>query len=158
VPQHKDVAREEGWAVPVNAGTYRFTITGPNGFRREFAGAASARAGSTADAGSAPRAGSGEGTAEVASRIDSRGRRLVLTLVNGTREDAAFTVGPNAYGRGAAREPRTITVRAGGSRSVAVPCASTHGWYDVTVARAADPAFRRRLMGHIENGAESVTG
>ena len=40
VPQHREVARAPAqWDVPVKDGAYRFTVTGPNGFRREFAGA-----------------------------------------------------------------------------------------------------------------------
>ena len=33
-----------------------------------------------------------------------------------------------------------------------------HGWYDLELTVAEDASFRRRLMGHVENGEESVTG
>jgi phospholipase C len=34
---------------------------------------------------------------------------------------------------------------------------SQHGWYDASLTLGEDPAFRRRWMGHVENGAESVS-
>lgn len=39
-PQHKDVRDTAHWTVPLTGEAYRFTVTGPNGFRREFAGPA----------------------------------------------------------------------------------------------------------------------
>ncbi len=35
---------------------------------------------------------------------------------------------------------------------------ATDGWYDIEIAVDGDPAFRRRLSGHIENGKPSITG
>ncbi len=32
------------------------------------------------------------------------------------------------------------------------------GWYDLDLSVAEDPSFRRRLMGHIENGRPSISG
>ncbi|MER0244680.1 phospholipase C, phosphocholine-specific [Streptomyces sp. HSW2009] len=131
--------RGESWEVPVKAGAYRFTLTGPNGFRREFAGTARGVAAGTA----------------VRSRIDARRRELHLTLENTGRTALTFTLKPLAYaGAGA----RTVTVAAGRTRTVPFPAARTHGWYDLELTVAQDASFRRRLMGHIENGAESVTG
>ncbi|MGW7364621.1 phospholipase domain-containing protein, partial [Streptomyces sp. NPDC054841] len=42
------------------------------------------------------------------------------------------------------------------------PCsysaADARGWYDIEVTADGDSGFRRRLMGHIENGRPSVSG
>lgn len=34
---------------------------------------------------------------------------------------------------------------------------STFGWYDLTVESDTDPAFERRLAGHVEAGADSMS-
>ncbi|WP_433545540.1 phosphocholine-specific phospholipase C [Streptomyces sp. CA-294286] len=142
VPQHLDVRDEETWTVPLAGDAYRFTVTGPNGFRREFAGAAT-------------------GTAELTSRIEARDRDLHLTLTNRGRRPVTFTVQPLAYADEEdldVRHPRRVTVRPGRSRRVVHSAADAHGWYDLAVTVDAEPGFRRRLMGHIENGRASVSG
>ncbi|MCK7626640.1 phospholipase C, phosphocholine-specific [Streptomyces sp. RS10V-4] len=139
VPQHRDVHRAAEWAVPVKGGGYRFTVTGPNGFRREFAGTA-------AGAAAAVRIG---------TRIDAARRELHLTLVNPGATDLTVTLTPLAY---ADTAPRTLTVKAGGTRTVAHAAAGAHGWYDLELTVAEDGSFHRRLMGHVEDGRESVTG
>lgn len=120
-------------------GAYRFTVTGPNGFRREFAG-------------------TGRGAAAAVltgTRIDARRQELHLTLTNPGRTDLTFTLEPLAY---ADTAPRTVKVKAGRSRTVAHQARDAHGWYDLGLSAAEDPSFHRRLMGHVENGRESVTG
>ncbi|MFD3663385.1 phosphocholine-specific phospholipase C [Streptomyces sp. NPDC058659] len=142
VPQHRDVRGTGEWTVPVTGDHYRFTITGPNGFRREFEGPAA-------------------GGAELASRIDHHDRDLHLTVRNTGPAPLAFTVRPLGY-----MDPedlddladwtRTVTVKPGKTRTVVHSAADAHGWYDVEVT--APGGFRRRLMGHIENGRPSVSG
>ena len=71
-PQHRDVRGEGEWEVPVKDGGYRFTVTGPNGFRREFAG-------------------TGQGAAaavRISTRIDAGRQELHLTVTNHSRTDA----------------------------------------------------------------------
>ncbi|MET9295235.1 phosphocholine-specific phospholipase C [Streptomyces sp. NPDC003077] len=140
-PQHRDVHvhDEDDWEVPVKGGAYRFTVTGPNGFRREFAGSAQGVAAAT----------------EVTTRLDARRREIHLTVVNEGDTDLTLALKPLAY---ASVSPRVIKVRAGATRTVAHAAASAHGWYDLELTVAEDDSFRRRLMGHIENGRESVTG
>ncbi|MEU8998623.1 phosphocholine-specific phospholipase C [Streptomyces caniferus] len=138
-PQHRDVRGKGEWAVPVKDGAYRFTVTGPNGFRREFAGTGRGAAAAVA----------------VGTRIDARRRELHLTLTNPGRTDLTFTLEPLAY---ADTAPRTLKVRAGAVRTVAHRAGDAHGWYDLALSAAEDPSFHRRLMGHVENGRESVTG
>ncbi|MEW9517020.1 phosphocholine-specific phospholipase C [Streptomyces tubercidicus] len=138
-PRHRDVRGKGEWDVPVKDGTYRFTVTGPNGFRREFAG-------------------TGQGAAAavtLGTRIDAERQELHLTVTNHGRTALTFTLAPLAY---TDTMPRTVKVKAGGSRTVAHPAAAAHGWYDLGLTVAEDRSFHRRLMGHVENGKESVTG
>ncbi|MFF3688980.1 phosphocholine-specific phospholipase C [Streptomyces sp. NPDC002187] len=141
VPQHKDVKGEAQWSVPLTGETYRFTITGPNGFRREFAGRASGRAG-------------------VVSAIDHHDRDVHLTLRNSGSTLLTYTVRPLGYVDEADLHgwTRRITVKPGRSRTVVHSAADAHGWYDLEVTAEGDAGFRRRLMGHIENGRPSVSG
>ncbi|QGV78359.1 phosphocholine-specific phospholipase C [Streptomyces ficellus] len=144
VPQHQDVRGTEQWRVPLTRagrddGAYRFTVTGPNGFRREFAGPAA-------------------GGAEVTSRIDAQERDLHLTLTATGDAPVTFTVRPLGYvdEDDLADWTRRVIVRAGRSRTVVHSAADAHGWYDVEIT--GPDGFRRRLMGHIENGRPSVSG
>ncbi|MFG3351444.1 phosphocholine-specific phospholipase C [Streptomyces sp. NPDC048001] len=141
VPQHRDVRGEARWRVPLTGTGYRFTITGPGGFRREFAG----------------RRG---GTGEVASRVDPRERDIHLRLRNHGSRPLTFTLRPLGYVDEADLHDwtREITVRPGRSRSVVHSAADAHGWYDLEVTAAEDEGFRRRLMGRIENGRPGVSG
>ncbi|MFJ9057040.1 phosphocholine-specific phospholipase C [Streptomyces sp. NPDC102409] len=140
-PQHRDVRGTAQWTVPLTGDGYRFTVTGPNGFRREFGGAA-------------------DGAAELASRIDAHERDLHLTLRNNGRRTLTYTVRPLGYvDEDDLRDwSRTIKVKPGRSRTLVHSAADAHGWYDLLVTVDAEGSFRRRLMGHIENGRASVTG
>ncbi|MGW0908000.1 phosphocholine-specific phospholipase C [Streptomyces sp. NPDC002853] len=139
VPQHQDVVREGSWTVPVAKDAYAFTVTGPNGFRREFAGGK-------------------DGGAQLASAITRR--ELHVTLANRGRKELVFTVKPLGYvdEDDVRKRTRTVRVKAGSSRTIAWHTDDEHGWYDFQVTSAGEPAFRRRLMGHIENGRASVSG
>lgn len=139
VPQHRDVRGTAQWRVPLTGDAYRFTITGPNGFRREFAGKAA-------------------GGAEVTSYIDPHERDVHLTLAATGDQPVTFTVRPLGYVDEAdlGDWTRQITVKAGRSRTVVHSAADAHGWYDIEIT--APDGFRRRLMGHIENGRASVSG
>ncbi|MEV7401989.1 phosphocholine-specific phospholipase C [Streptomyces sp. NPDC091267] len=143
VPQHRDVKGTTQWTVPVTGAAYRFTVTGPNGFRREFAGSAKDGA-----------------PAEVASRVAAPERDLHLTLRNTGRTTLTFNVRPRGYADEADLRDwtRTVKVKPGRSRTVVHSAADAHGWYDLDVTVDGDDAFRRRLMGHIENGRASVSG
>ncbi|MGW2206419.1 phosphocholine-specific phospholipase C [Streptomyces sp. NPDC001774] len=138
-PQHRDVRGTAQWAVPLTRDRYRFTITGPNGFRREFEGPAA-------------------GGADLASHIDHHDRDLHLTVRNTGTAAVSFTVRPLGYvDRDDLRDwTRTVTVKPGRSRTLVHSAADAHGWYDVEVTSPG--GFRRRLMGHIENGRASVSG
>ncbi|MFJ3580815.1 phosphocholine-specific phospholipase C [Streptomyces sp. NPDC090127] len=139
VPQHQDVKGAAQWAVPLTRDHYRFTVTGPNGFRREFEGPAA-------------------GGADLASSIDHHDRDLHLTVRNTGTQRVTFTVRPVGYvDEDDLRDwTRTVTVKPGRSRTLVHSAADAHGWYDLEVT--APGGFRRRLMGHIENGRASVSG
>ncbi|MEU7035291.1 phosphocholine-specific phospholipase C [Streptomyces sp. NPDC046237] len=139
VPQHRDVRGKAQWAVPLTRDHYRFTITGPNGFRREFEGPAA-------------------GGADVATHIDHHDRDLHLTVRNTGTATVSFTVRPLGYvDQDDLRDwTRTVKVKPGRSRTLVHSAADAHGWYDVEVTGPG--GFRRRLMGHIENGRASVSG
>ncbi|WP_343246154.1 phospholipase C, phosphocholine-specific [Streptomyces sp. SID5785] len=123
-PQHFDVVRER--SVPVDAGTsYDFTVTGPNGFRREFQG--------RTDFGG-----------DVTTTVDGRARVLRVRLRATGEGPRTFTVGR-----------RTVTVRPGRTVTVVHETGHAKGWYDLEITAEG---FRRRLMGHIENGRPSVSG
>ncbi|MFS0693406.1 phosphocholine-specific phospholipase C [Streptomyces nitrosporeus] len=141
LPQHLDVKGTERWTVPLAGEAYRFTITGPNGFRREFAGTA-------------------DGDAEVASRVDGRERDLHLTLRNTGGRPLTYVVRPLGYVDEADLRDwaRRIKVKPGRSRTIVHSAADAHGWYDLDITVEEEGRFRRRLMGHIENGRPSVTG
>lgn len=140
VPQHRDVRGNAQWTVPLTGDSYRFTITGPNGFRREFAGSVAG------------------GGAEVTSSVDHHDRDLHLTLRNEGDLPVTFTVRSLGYADEAdlGDWKREFTVKPGRRRSVVHSAADAHGWYDIEVT--ADRGFGRRLMGHIENGKPSVSG
>ncbi|PSL51012.1 phosphoesterase family protein [Saccharothrix carnea] len=126
---HFDVRSAREVAVPFD-GRYRFTVVGPNGFRREFAG------------------GRGE-TVAVESSVHRHSRVLSVTLANSGAEVVTFAV------VGDGRDFK-VAVRPGKRRLVPWLTAFRHGWYDLTIT--ADGGFHRGLAGHVENGRESVSG
>ncbi|MBB6172985.1 phospholipase C [Nocardiopsis mwathae] len=139
-PRHFDVSGEASERIGVGGDAYRLVLTGPNGFRREFAG-------SVADG--ASRA------AEVATEIEPNARTLRLRFANRGERTLTFSLRPRAY---TDRSGRTVTVAPSSQRTVVWPTRDGHGWYDLDVTLAEDEGFSRRLMGHIENGSPSITG
>ncbi|GIG62037.1 phospholipase C, phosphocholine-specific [Longispora fulva] len=116
-------------AAGAGSGGYSFVVTGPNGFRREFAGAR-------------------ESSVEVRTTVGGASRTLVLSLANtGTTGNRTFVIDGD----------RRITVKPGKVYELKQGTATCHGWYDVAVTVVEEAGFRRRLVGHIENGKESVT-
>lgn len=128
VPRHYDVAGAKTDTVPLTGSSYRLTLLGPNGFRREFAG-------------------SRDSAAEVESEIAGTARLLRLTLRNTGGAPLTFELA----GRKVRVGPRS-------SRVVHHSAAADRGWYDLTVRVQGDGVFQRRLAGHIENGRASVSG
>lgn len=128
LPRHFDVLGEHTDTVVVPAEHYDLMMLGPNGFRREFAGSVS---------------GPGA-TVRVHTSIDASARTVRVTVANAGTDGVTVTLGDDR-----------VALAAGAQRSWTL--ASSHGWYDAVLTIGEDPAFRRRWMGHVENGAESVS-
>ena len=124
--------------------TYDLTVIGPNRFLRRFTG-------DTATAGVHLSV-----RAEYLDEAPGAGPQLQLTLANLSHQAVTFTVTANAYGQD---QPRTYRVPA--SRSGVHhgdPIGTAGGWYDLTVTASLDAAWSQRFVGHLENGAPSITG
>ncbi len=112
-------------------GRYDFTCYGPNGFQRRFAGQCQTNC----------------GLLEISSSIDPVAGGIQLTLTNATSAIASFTVSNGYQGTG----PWTYTIPAGQTATDTYFVVTNNGgWYDLTVTVDIDPAFLRRLAGHIE--------
>ncbi|MFD5293765.1 phosphocholine-specific phospholipase C [Streptomyces mutabilis] len=120
------------WNSVYSGGSYDLTVHGPNGFLRAFRGAGKATG------------------AEVTAR--HTGDDLRLTFTNAGSGTARLRVA-DAYGG----RSRTVTVRPGATVHHTVDLARSRRWYDVTVTSESDPAFLRRLAGHVENGRPGVS-
>ncbi|MFI6319077.1 phosphocholine-specific phospholipase C [Nonomuraea sp. NPDC050556] len=137
-PLHLDVLGVTTRRVPVPTGSYDLVLTGPNGFRRSFAGSLSGEA----------------GRVQVSSVIDIDPRKLRVEIVNLGEARVVLTVRALAYGD----KTQTVPLRPGQYRQVVWPLEASQGWYDLEITCAGDATFHRRLMGHVENGRPSVTG
>ncbi|MFE1438820.1 phosphocholine-specific phospholipase C [Streptomyces sp. NPDC058739] len=120
------------WNTVYSGGSYDLTVHGPNGFLRVFRG---------------PGKAAGP---EVTAR--HAGDDLELTFTNKGAATARLRV-VDGYGA----KPRTVKVRAGATVKIVLGLAASRRWYDLTVTSAADPAFLRRFVGHVENGRAGVS-
>lgn len=124
---------------PIDAGYYSFSLYGPNGFVRQFAG----------DSINAPSGISAKMTYDIASTS------VVLALTAGTSA-ASFTISDNAYGNSAALVP----VAAGQTLNWKLDVSSSGQWYDLTVTEqptVVASTFQRRFMGRLEIGKDSIS-
>ena len=112
---------------------YAFSIYGPDGFVRSFAGDIVA-AGTTT--GQIPRV--------AATPVTGHARSLRLTLANEGTSAVAYTLTVNDY----AGSTQTVTVGAKGSKSVTWPV-DADGYYDVIVTANTSDGFTRRYAGRI---------
>ncbi|POZ62058.1 phosphocholine-specific phospholipase C [Chromobacterium alticapitis] len=128
-------------AQTYGGGFYDLTLYGPNGFLRRFVG----------------NLHSAMGALEAVSSVSvaAGAPQLTLQLSNPGGKAATFLVSANGYGGGAAQQ---VAVSAGGSQLLSWNLASTAGWYDLTVSCVGESNFVRRLAGHVETGAVSVSG
>ncbi|MET9336307.1 phosphocholine-specific phospholipase C [Nonomuraea sp. NPDC003804] len=136
-PLHLDVLGVATRTVAVKD-RYDLVLTGPNGFRREFAGELGGRA----------------ARVQVQQVIDVDPRKVRIEITNLGDHRVTLTVRANAYGI----KEQAVPLRPGQYRQVVWPVEESHGWYDVQISCAEDPSYARRLMGHVENGRASVTG
>ena len=118
---------------------YDLTCYGPNGFFRRFAGNFN---------------GNGR-QIEASSILSPESGSFTLVLSNFTENTVTFIV-TNTY------SPASLWsyIVAGGSSAAATFPVLTmnNGWYDLLVTTDADPAFVRRLAGHLETDFSTWTG
>ncbi|APA84378.1 phospholipase C, phosphocholine-specific [Paraburkholderia sprentiae WSM5005] len=132
-------------ALLVNAdGSYDFSVHGPNGFLRRFAGKVVARSWWH---------GSDTARPAVAEGYDVANGNLQLRLENVGSARCQFTI-VNAYD---ANHVITHSVRGGDTDNVYLDLRNAYGWYDLTVTVDTDPAFARRFAGHVETGSQSMS-
>lgn len=141
---YPDGGGEEGpWSYAVESGKtlqdrlptaegYDLTLHGPNGFLRRFRGGAS-------------------DTVEVSCGYDRKGQVLEVRVRN-TGATPLTVLTSNAYSDG---KTHNQTLAPGAEIKDAWPIAEASHWYDVSVTVAEDPAFLRRLAGHVETGRPS---
>ncbi|MEU7472989.1 phosphocholine-specific phospholipase C [Streptomyces sp. NPDC044984] len=121
------------WNSAYSGGSYDLTVHGPNGFLRVFKGP------------------NGTAGCEVTAR--HTGDDVRLTFVNEGSGTARLRLA-DGYG---GRRPATVTVRPGATVHRTVDLRAGHRWYDLTVTSAAEPAYLRRFVGHVENGRPGVS-
>jgi phospholipase C len=132
--------------LPLNAnGTYDYTVYGPNGFLRRYAGKPPAPSNWWSS--------SEVARPEVAEAYDVANGNLQLRLENPGTARCEFTI-TNAY------DPSTLikrTVKGGSNEDIYLDLRAAYGWYDLTVTVDTDPTFTRRLGGHVETGRSSMS-
>ena len=114
---------------------YDFTARGPNGFLRHFKGGA---------------AGTG---VEVSESHDGGSGQVKLLMTNYGSATVRLTV-TDAYGKD---RPTTHVLKPGAKVVTSVNTRKGNNWYDISVASDRDPAFLRRLCGHVETGRAGTT-
>jgi phospholipase C len=131
---------------PVNAnGTYDYTVFGPNGYLRRFAGKPAVASNWWSH--------SEVARPEVAEGYDVANGNLQLRLDNLGTARCEFTI-TNAY------DPSmtlTRTVVGGNNEEIYLDLRAAYGWYDLTVTVNTDATFVRRLAGHVETGRSSMS-
>jgi phospholipase C len=137
-PLQLDVHGTASRRIPLRGDAYNLVLIGPNGFRREFAGSLQGRAGGV----------------QLTSAIEAEPRKLRLQIANSGQARVTLQVRALAYGD----KEQTVPLEPGQSKNAVWPLEDSHGWYDLEITCPDDPAFARRLMGHVENGRPSITG
>ncbi|AXL51421.1 phospholipase C, phosphocholine-specific [Paraburkholderia caffeinilytica] len=131
--------------LPLNAdGTYDYTVYGPNGFLRRFAGKPVARSWWN---------GSDIARPEVAEGYDVANGNLQLRLENVGSARCQFTI-VNAYDAGNVVKH---SVRGGDTEQLYLDLRNAYGWYDLAITVDTDPSFARRFAGHVETGRSSMS-
>ncbi|HEX4197869.1 MAG TPA: phospholipase C, phosphocholine-specific [Caulobacteraceae bacterium] len=123
--------------IALDAGDYRFTLHGPNGFLRGFGGQAASPV-----------------RIEALGRFDPARGRLNIVLSNGDAAPAVLQVTPNAY---AAAPARRFRLAPGATVIDAWDVRASGHWYDFSVTSPLEPSFERRIAGHGEDGRPSIS-
>jgi phospholipase C len=125
-------------------GAYDFTIYGPNGFIRRFAGMVSQASG---------RFGKRVARPSVDEQCDANSNKLILVLRNDGTDVCTFAI-TNRYD---SRANVTKTVRGSDTQTLQIDLSASHGWYDLDISVNTDTTFARRIGGHVETGNESYS-
>ncbi|MFD3451152.1 phosphocholine-specific phospholipase C [Streptomyces sp. NPDC058691] len=124
------------WSVAEDAqGGYDFTVHGPNGFLRRFAGRVT---------GAGP---------EVSARHDEELGIARLVLTNDGPTTVQLTV-TDGYGK---EKAATYSLRPGARVVHSAETKRSQRWYDLTVTADHDSTFVRRLAAHVESGYTSTS-
>jgi len=125
------------WNSPSYQGNYAFSIYGPDGFVRSFAGAvvhANQNVGQVPQVTATPvSSAAGAGTAS-----------LTIALGNAGHKEVIFTLTPNDY----AGTTQSVAVDYNGASTVSWP-ADANGYYDVIVTANTADGFTRRYAGRL---------
>ena len=118
------------------ATSYDFSVFGPNGFLRAFAGGLAE--------------GSANLTVEAIYDAQSEGIALVIRNHGSSAEKISIF---DAY----SGKTQTRVLQPQDSASYINQLQKSFGWYDLTVRVDSDASFQRQLAGHLETGRDSVS-
>ena len=121
------------------AAHYDLSVFGPNGFLRQFGGRAPTPQFVCAD---------------VDMQFEPKTGQLALELRNNGTAPCTAVVTPTAYLKTPSASHQLLP---GGTAKAFLPIAMSAYWYDVTITLVEDPQFLRRIAGHIETGAPSLS-
>jgi len=127
---------EDSW--PLQQGQYSLSVYGPNGYFRRFAGNLALESAATP---------------EVVTRYNIENGHIHLKLHNRGIRPLEVTVSDAAYGQGA----RSYTLEPGRSIEEHWDLFCSNNWYDLLVSSSSNPAYQRRIAGHVENGRHSTS-
>jgi len=116
---------------------YDLSVYGPNGFVRAFRG---------------HLRGHRHADLDIRTRYQPEGRTIVLELRNAASGNVNLAI-TNAYDRHTAHR----SVNPGETLHLPYDMQAVAGWYDLTVRVEGEPAFERRIAGHIETGDDSTS-
>ncbi|MGF6263064.1 phospholipase C [Paraburkholderia youngii] len=125
-------------------GSYDFSVHGPNGFLRRFAGKVVARNGWNSSDTARPA---------VVEGYDVANGNLQLRLENVGSARCQFTI-VNAYDKDHVIKH---SVRGGDTDNLYLDLRKAYGWYDLAITVDTDPTFARRIAGHVETGNDSIS-
>jgi len=127
------------FALAATQGKYDFSVHGPNGFYRRFAGHAR---------------GAGVGVPDTDARIevDTTNARITLHLTNTSNAPIKLRI-VDAYGVSDAKHMLASTQ----SITRQFDLSASFNWYDLSVTDDRGTGFRRHFAGHVENGKDGVS-